>query len=80
MPIKINFEEKFEPNMSKVPIPQRGALWTPPPSHLTTPDTKSTRGTTNISNPIIASQLNISNGDYNPLTPPSRTPGKAWPL
>ncbi len=27
MPIKINFQEKFEPNMSKVPITQRGALW-----------------------------------------------------
>ncbi len=77
MPIKINFQEKFEPKVSKMPITQRGALWTPPPSHLTTPDTKSTRGTTNIFNPIIASQLNSSNDNYNPLTPPSQTPGKA---
>ncbi len=30
MPIKINFQEKFEPKVSKVPITQRGALWTPP--------------------------------------------------
>ena len=27
MPIKINFQEKFEPNVPKVPITQRGALW-----------------------------------------------------
>ena len=36
MPIKINFKEKFEPNMSKVRITQRGVLWAPPfsPHHL----------------------------------------------